>query len=480
MSQAQLELSLLSQPEDVYAAMDCETDELYDKYTILYCLSWAAVSPTHHGVDTGIWVLNWQRGVDYRMTQEFDEIQHFIDVHVSGFHNAPFDTEVLRDFGFHIPPTKFIDTLLLGYLWFPGIPEVKGESFSLKAWGERLQLPKLEAPKFDVFTDELIPYCIRDSEICLKLLLTLVEYFNEDDPTAAQHFLHVDHPYQQLLTEMSDFGLYIDQDFVNEEVIPTLDDAHTAAMNNILAICPVAPGSQKKVVNRKPEMESDVPMIGFYSYEGTEPDKKKEGRDLHVYRVWDEFNPGSDKQLVWALQTLYGWEPVEFSDKGNPKTDSDVLEALDYPLVDAILKWREVDKLLSVYAAAFRDSVDGAGLLQSEFRQSQTLTGRLSSSNPNLQNISTNGEFGSLFRKAVIAPPGGWIVGIDLQAIEYRVLASLMWQFYGGYEAEEDGSMPPDVMYLVNVFREGKDVHTAMAELWGVERKVGKNISYGR
>lgn len=164
--------------------------------------------------------------------------------------------------------------------------------------------------------------------------------------------------------------------------------------------------------------------------------------------------------LVWALNKMYGWEPTEFTDKGNPITDSDVLEKLDFPLVDAILRYREVDKLLSVYAAAFRDNVDCCGLLQSEWRQSKTLTGRLSSGDPNLQNISSNGDFGSLFRKAVIAPPvdDGWIVGIDLQAIEYRVLASLMWHFYGGQEAEEGGSMPDDVMYLVNVFREGKDV----------------------
>lgn len=76
-----------------------------------------------------------------------------------------------------------------------------------KAWGERLKLPKLDAPKFDVFSTELVPYCIRDSEICYKLLLTLVEYFLEDDPVAVAHFHNVDHPYQALLMEMADSGL---------------------------------------------------------------------------------------------------------------------------------------------------------------------------------------------------------------------------------------------------------------------------------
>lgn len=89
---------VLLSTENNYGAMDCETDALLHEFTILYCVSWADGNP----VESGCWVLNWVRGNDYRDTEEFEEIQDFINTHFVGFHNAPFDVEVLRQFGFTI------------------------------------------------------------------------------------------------------------------------------------------------------------------------------------------------------------------------------------------------------------------------------------------------------------------------------------------------------------------------------------------
>jgi hypothetical protein len=129
---------------------------------------------------------------------------------------------------------------------------------------------------------------------------------------------------------------------------------------------------------------------------------------------------------------------------------------------------------------------DDDGYVTCSWNQATTKTGRLSSDSPNLQNIPTRTELGAKFRRIISAPPDYDLVGIDLSQIEYRVMAALQWSYY-----HELGDVPEDAQKMVQSFinqfnattpeeKELWDIHTVMANLWGVPRKVGKNISFGR
>ncbi|HYB98009.1 MAG TPA: DNA polymerase I [Candidatus Limnocylindrales bacterium] len=159
--------------------------------------------------------------------------------------------------------------------------------------------------------------------------------------------------------------------------------------------------------------------------------------------------------------------------KSGPSTDSDSLELLArlHPLPALVLEYRGMSKLKSTYVDALGRMVDGAGRIHTRLNQTVAATGRLSSSDPNLQNIPIRTEEGALIRGAFIAPDGCRLISADYNQIELRVLAHL----------SEDAS-------LIEAFRSGLDIHTATsAELFDLPadkvtpsmRRDAKVVNYG-
>ena len=187
-----------------------------------------------------------------------------------------------------------------------------------------------------------------------------------------------------------------------------------------------------------------------------------------------EFNLGSPKQLGQILFEEQGIPVLKKTPKGAPSTAEAVLEelALDYPLPKVIMEHRGLAKLKSTYTDKLPRLVNkGTGRLHTSYHQAVTATGRLSSSDPNLQNIPIRTEEGRRIRQAFIARPGYRIVAADYSQIELRIMAHL---------SEDRG--------LLDAFAEGLDIHAATAaEVFGVplekvstdQRRSAKAINFG-
>ncbi len=187
-----------------------------------------------------------------------------------------------------------------------------------------------------------------------------------------------------------------------------------------------------------------------------------------------EFNLGSPKQLAEILFEEQKLPVKKKTPKGAPSTAEAVLEelALDFPLPKVIIEHRGLSKLKSTYTDKLPLLVNKAtGRVHTSYHQAVTATGRLSSSDPNLQNIPIRTEEGRKIRQAFIARPGYKIVAADYSQIELRIMAHL---------SEDAG--------LLEAFAEDRDIHAATAaEVFGVEldkvssdqRRSAKAINFG-
>ena len=188
----------------------------------------------------------------------------------------------------------------------------------------------------------------------------------------------------------------------------------------------------------------------------------------------EEFNLGSPKQLGQILFEKLELPVIKKTPTGAPSTAEDVLAelALDYPLPKLLLEYRSLSKLKSTYTDKLPEMINPrTGRVHTSYHQAVAATGRLSSSDPNLQNIPIRTEEGRRIRQAFIAPDGYSIVAADYSQIELRIMAHL---------SGDEG--------LLKAFKEGLDVHRATAaevfevgldEVSGDQRRKAKAINFG-
>jgi DNA polymerase I len=186
------------------------------------------------------------------------------------------------------------------------------------------------------------------------------------------------------------------------------------------------------------------------------------------------FNLGSPKQLQEILFGKLGIKPLKKTPSGVPSTDEDVLQelALDYPLPKVLLEYRGLAKLKSTYTDKLPKMINPqTGRVHTNYNQAVAITGRLASSDPNLQNIPVRTAEGRRIREAFIASPGSHIVSADYSQIELRIMAHL----------SRDAGM-------LSAFANNEDIHRATAaEIFGVakeavdneQRRYAKVINFG-
>ncbi len=186
------------------------------------------------------------------------------------------------------------------------------------------------------------------------------------------------------------------------------------------------------------------------------------------------FNLNSPKQIQEILFEREKLPVVKKTPSGAPSTDEEVLAqlALDYPLPKLILDYRSLAKLKSTYADKLPRARDPAtGRVHTNYSQAVAVTGRLASSDPNLQNIPIRSEEGRRIRQAFVAPPGSKLVSADYSQIELRIMAHL---------SGDRG--------LLDAFAQGEDIHRATAaEVFGAspaevsneQRRYAKVINFG-
>jgi len=188
----------------------------------------------------------------------------------------------------------------------------------------------------------------------------------------------------------------------------------------------------------------------------------------------EAFNLSSTKQLQAILFEKQGIKPLKKTPGGAPSTSEEVLEelALDYPLPKVILEHRGLSKLKSTYTDKLPLMINPkTGRVHTSYHQAVTATGRLSSTDPNLQNIPVRNDEGRRIRQAFIAPEDYVIVSADYSQIELRIMAHL---------SRDRG--------LLSAFAEGQDIHRATAaEVFGMplesvsneQRRSAKAINFG-
>lgn len=197
--------------------------------------------------------------------------------------------------------------------------------------------------------------------------------------------------------------------------------------------------------------------------------------ELKAHEIAGEpFNLSSTKQLQTILFEKQGIKPLKKTPGGAPSTSEEVLEelALDYPLPKVILEYRGLAKLKSTYADKLPLMINPkTGRVHTSYHQAVTATGRLSSADPNLQNIPVRNDEGRRIRQAFIAPEDYLIVSADYSQIELRIMAHL---------SQDKG--------LLSAFAEGKDIHRATAaevfsqpldRVTNEQRRSAKAINFG-
>ncbi len=186
------------------------------------------------------------------------------------------------------------------------------------------------------------------------------------------------------------------------------------------------------------------------------------------------FNLNSPKQIGELFFEKLGMPVVKKTSKGAPSTDEEVLQKLaeDYPLPKAMLEYRSLSKLKSTYTDSLPTMIEGStGRVHTHYAQAVAVTGRLSSNDPNLQNIPVRTELGRKVRTAFIAPEGSVMMSADYSQIELRILAHM--------------SQDP---VLIEAFSTGIDVHARtaaqifsvpLAEVSFEQRRMAKVINFG-
>ena len=329
---------------------------------------------------------------------------------------------------------RSFDTMLASYVLNPesshSLSELSRKYLGIvaKSYKELVAKNKTIA---DISIPEVAKYCGMDVHTTFQLVgklraeLDKADEANFSDKSLHQLLLKVEQPLEPILAEMEYCGIRINSDYLK-----TLSH----------------------------QLEKSLAEIEAKTYEAA-------GR---------KFNLGSPKQLSEILLEKI---PDEFQKKSRKtktgySTDAAVLDKLqgDHPIVDDLLEHRTLSKLKSTYVDALPQLVRAdTGRVHTDFNQAATGTGRLSSSNPNLQNIPIRTEFSRQIRKAFLPEEGWLMVSADYSQIELRILAHM--------------SQEP---VLIEAYQNNRDVHTLTAQLLfekeevtADERRFGKTINFG-
>ncbi|MEG5034833.1 DNA polymerase I [Microcoleus sp. AT3-D2] len=349
-------------------------------------------------------------------------------------------------------------------------------------------------PKGKTIADKSIPevadYCGMDVYRTFQLVKKLIIELDDADKNALldkllhQLLLEVEYPLEPVLAEMEYCGIRIDSAYLNTLLQELETKLAKLEENTDDENAPSDKSLHKLLLEVEQPLE---PVLAEMEYCGIRIDSAylqelsqqlekslKEIEEKTYQAAGRKFNLGSPKQLSEILLEKI---PDEFQKKSRKtktgySTDAAVLDKLqgDHPIVDDLLEHRTLSKLKSTYVDALPQLVRAdTGRVHTDFNQTATGTGRLSSSNPNLQNIPIRTEFSRQIRKAFLPEEGWLMVSADYSQIELRILAHL--------------SQEP---VLIEAYQNNRDVHTVTAqllfekeEITPDERRFGKTINFG-
>ena len=323
--------------------------------------------------------------------------------------------------------------------------------------------------------EDVGPYACEDADVALRLVPVLTEELkNVDDGQGRllQIAQEIEFPLVPVLAAMEMAGVKISE-AVLAEIRVGLDRqlAQLEAEIAELAGRPFGIGSTKQlgeVLFNDPPTDQERAAAEQW---------EQDARDNQAGEVAGDpdAKPKTKKQLAEEAPTFgLGLKPLGKTKTGKPKTDEKVLAELaqEHPLPGLVLDWRKVSKLKSTYVDKLPELIHpDTGRVHTDFNQTVTATGRLSSSNPNLQNIPIRTDLGKEIRRAFVAEPGHVLMAADYAQIELRIIAHM--------------SGDPG---LVDAFASQRDIHTATAatvysvdygDVTRDQRDKVKQVNYG-
>ncbi|GGE37698.1 DNA polymerase I [Primorskyibacter flagellatus] len=342
--------------------------------------------------------------------------------------NMKYDAKILKRYGITVAP--FDDTMLMSYALNAGLHQHGMDALADRYLGHScIPIKDLLGSGKSMITFDKVPldkataYAAEDADVTLRLWQTLKPQLHAKKVTTVYETL--ERPLSPVLAEMEMHGIKVDRDTLSR-------------MSNAFA--------QK--------------MAGLEA-------------DIHEL-AGESFNVGSPKQLGEILFDKMGLEGGKKGKTGAYATGADILEdlATEHELPARILDWRQLSKLKSTYTDALQDHIHpDSGRVHTSYVQTGANTGRLASTDPNLQNIPVRSEEGRRIREAFVAPEGRVLLSLDYSQIELRILAHIA-----------------DIPALKQAFEEGQDIHAATAsEMFGVPlsemtpdvRRQAKAINFG-
>ncbi|MDB3990692.1 DNA polymerase I [Gammaproteobacteria bacterium] len=345
-------------------------------------------------------------------------------------HNLKYDRHILHNVGIELKG-KLLDTMLYSYVNNSTITRHNLDAVSKRylninptSYEEVAGKGAKQISFSEVSIDVASEYASEDSDIALKLYHH-IEPLVKKEKRLANLYTEVEGPLIYTLGDIERNGVLIDSEKLNQQ--------------------------SKKLEAKILELESKV--------------QKNAG---------ENFNLGSPKQLQEILYGKLGLPVIKKTPKGQPSTSEAVLQELsiDFPIVKDILSYRAISKLKSTYTDKLPKMVNlDTGRVHTSYHQAVTATGRLSSSDPNLQNIPIRSEEGRRIREAFIAPDDYKILAADYSQIELRIMAHL---------SKDDG--------LLDAFAKGQDIHKATAaeifssaidDVTPNQRRSAKAINFG-
>ncbi|HET9914383.1 MAG TPA: DNA polymerase I [Anaerolineales bacterium] len=347
-------------------------------------------------------------------------------------HNAKYDYIVLARNGLRVSPLTF-DTMLAEFIIDPASRNMGLKNLAFAKLGEEMThieeligKGKKQITMDQVAIESAAPYAVADAEVTLRLLPIQIEGLKRVN--GEKLLYEIDLPLTPVLANMEMAGISLDIPFFEE--------------------------TGKRLEKRLSEIEKQV-------YDS----------------VGKPFNINSTQQLSDVLFKNLGLQPPDRGNKtasGHFSTAAGVLDMLrgKHPVVDMILEHRELSKLKSTYVDALQAALNSeTGCVHTSYSQVGAVTGRLSSSDPNLQNIPIRSEEGRRIRHGFVASKGNLLLSADYSQIELRIVAHM---------AEDEA--------MLEAFRAGEDIHaTTAAAIYGVSpdkvtkamRRHAKAINFG-
>ena len=347
-------------------------------------------------------------------------------------------------------------------------PDIKKNTHDVKTLLSRLLDEGIEGGGF-VFDTAIAAYLLAPTDGSYELEALGMRWFNHEYPKAKDTYLAKD-----AFTPLADQGAALGALLSHCALIGALKEAMAPRLEELgmhelyygieLPLCPVLAGMEGA------GMLVDRQALAAF---GEMLDGRIQADEAVIYELAGErFNINSTQQFGRILFEKLGLPPVKKTKTGY-STSAEVLEKLRgrHPIVEAVLDYRQLAKLKSTYVDGLMKVIAADGRIHTCFQNTVTATGRLSSTEPNLQNIPVRTELGAELRKMFVAGPGMVLMDADYSQIELRLLAHI-----AGDE------------HMIAAFRTGEDIHTVTAsQVFGVPpeavthemRRRAKAVNFG-